>query len=243
MFLLVLLIGKKRVFWCFKFLRWKTSRFHRENCGRTEMKRIRKLYARPSMMPSMIELSKANWILVSFNNQNNHSNWQNTSFKQVTWIQESLDLLYPIALHKIQASYSTELLVIVQIHGSIQVKLSARDCRSLCPQVGPFQLRQHQLGKTRDENDFEWSKSNHVMVSPLVMINVKYWHISYRPSTVDSQEEESSNKGTINLSLAVGGVHQWTRAIRITRIHEVLIMLRVNWYTRIQATCSGPLLS
>ena len=50
----------------------------RENCAIKTMKQIRRLYQRPTMIPSMIELSKPNWILIS----QNHS--ESTVYKSVS---------------------------------------------------------------------------------------------------------------------------------------------------------------
>ncbi len=40
---------------------------HWENCDKKTEKQLRKYYIRPTIIPSMLELTKSNWILVSVN--------------------------------------------------------------------------------------------------------------------------------------------------------------------------------
>ncbi|XP_027197467.2 uncharacterized protein LOC113791830 [Dermatophagoides pteronyssinus] len=142
---------------------------HWENCALKEIKKIRRLYRRPSIFPPMIEFSKPNWLLLSVHDNNKT-------------IRRTFKSILP--------SRQIDFLVVIQIQGQIELYLQTaiNDCQNICKQNSV--------------------KSIFLSAYRSIVINPKYWQLSYRPSLSikDEKWKNDITNSTMNLSLILTGI-------------------------------------
>lgn len=120
----------------------------RQNCALWQSKFLRRYYHRPTLLPPMIELTRPNWILISS---------PNTSSKNVSKAN---------SLKSITPSARTDLIAIIQIHGSIGLELQAfppttpsppslsLDCQKRCKNLSSIVVEENNLGENEFALDF-----------------------------------------------------------------------------------------
>ncbi|KAH9391187.1 Septin-4 [Tyrophagus putrescentiae] len=168
---------------------------HWENCGTRTMKKLRTLIRRPSALPAMVELSKPSWVLLSGSTAGQPKSLCDAksaagkSYKQIK----------PLA--------GTDLLIVVQVHGRIQLKLTPT--RSRCFLAAAAE--DHDNTNSRCQS----LETVSLAAGQMAVVSAKYWSLSYRPVTstaaASTAEECSTNEkeeeGTFNLSIILAGIH------------------------------------
>nr|XP_046919560.1 uncharacterized protein LOC124499664 [Dermatophagoides farinae] len=151
---------------------------HWQNCGLKEMKKIRHLYKRLSILPPMIEMSKPNWLLLSSSETINQR-----TFKPII------------------PSQQTDIMVIIQIQGHIEFDLHTAidDCQYIC---------QQQKNNSTYKRIYYYLPANHLVVIDPKYWRFSYRPPSSSSSSSIKEDIKNMDyiDTTMNLSLILTGI-------------------------------------